>query len=198
MFAVQTNSSRSGAGEGARVWVTRHRLVGRMPPQEPNPKELGRVHPQSPPRLAGHVLRRDDQESDMPHLLRLHGLGASVDLQCTGDRADLLESHLRDAWSRCLADGRHSDRSTDLARSEGPPIEARLDASGRPGAPAHGDDPAGHPRAHHRPGRSARHAPRRRGQPPDNGGDPRVRRARRHRQDDAQPPAGPAVRVRHR
>ena len=64
----------------------------------------------------------------MPHLLRLHGLGASVDLQCTGDRADLLESHLRDAWSRCLADGRHGDRSTDLAPSEGPRIEARLDA----------------------------------------------------------------------
>ena len=28
MFAVQTNSSRSGAGEGARVWVTSDRLDG--------------------------------------------------------------------------------------------------------------------------------------------------------------------------
>jgi len=38
----------------------------------------------------------------MPHVLRLHGLGARVDVHCTGDRADLLEAHLRDAWSRCL------------------------------------------------------------------------------------------------
>ena len=60
----------------------------------------------------------------MPHLLRLHGLGASVDLQCSGERADLLASRLRDAWSRCLVEPKRE--TTDDLRT-GPPVEAHLD-----------------------------------------------------------------------
>jgi hypothetical protein len=70
------------------------------------------------------LLPREDQESDVPPLLRLHGLGASVDLQCSGDRADLLASHLRDAWSRCLVELK---REPTDAVPTGPPVEARLD-----------------------------------------------------------------------
>lgn len=40
----------------------------------------------------------------MSEVLRLHGLGAVVEVRCTGDAATELESAMRPAWSRCLSE----------------------------------------------------------------------------------------------
>lgn len=41
----------------------------------------------------------------MTHVLRLSALGTRLDVHCTGERADLLATSMRVAWSRCIVDG---------------------------------------------------------------------------------------------
>ena len=41
----------------------------------------------------------------MSEVLRLRGLGAVVDVRCTGQAAAVLAVAMREAWSRCLVDG---------------------------------------------------------------------------------------------
>jgi hypothetical protein len=53
-------------------------------------------------------------------VLRLHGLGAVVDVRCTGSAAAELEAAMRVAWSRCLV-------PPDNAPVEAPPLDVRLD-----------------------------------------------------------------------
>lgn len=59
----------------------------------------------------------------MTPVLRLAALGSEVEVQCTGESADLLAVHMREAWSRCLAPGdANSTHPVEM-------LEARLDDS---------------------------------------------------------------------
>jgi hypothetical protein len=63
----------------------------------------------------------------MTELLRLRGLGAEVEVRCSGERAAVLACAMRDAWSRCLDDG---ERGTAEAADDpvpAPPVDVRLD-----------------------------------------------------------------------
>lgn len=69
----------------------------------------------------------------MTDALLLHGLGAVVEVRCTGEAAADLASAMRVAWSRCLEPGDGSDGSGGVARSPdavAQPLEVRLDAPG--------------------------------------------------------------------
>lgn len=57
--------------------------------------------------------------------LRLHGLGAVVEVQCTGEAAADLASAMRVAWSRCLEPGAGFDR---VASAPVTLLEVSLDA----------------------------------------------------------------------
>jgi hypothetical protein len=52
--------------------------------------------------------------------LRLHGLGAVVEVRCTGAAGDALEAAMRVAWSRCLV-------TSEVSPVQAQPIEVRLD-----------------------------------------------------------------------
>lgn len=60
----------------------------------------------------------------MAEVLRLHGLGAVVEVRCTGSEGMQLASAMRPVWSRCL----HPDEpATELVQAA--PIESRVDDS---------------------------------------------------------------------
>jgi len=61
----------------------------------------------------------------MTHVLRLSALGTRLDVHCTGERADLLATSMRVAWSRCIVEG---DEAAPTKAA--PPVEARLDDQG--------------------------------------------------------------------
>ena len=52
----------------------------------------------------------------MSEVLRLHGLGATVEVRCTGDAAPALSAAMRQAWSRCLDSS--SPDAADVATGE--------------------------------------------------------------------------------
>lgn len=60
----------------------------------------------------------------MSEVLRLHGLGAVVEVRCTGDASATLAAAMRQPWTRCL-----SPASDDPAAEpvEAEPLEVRLD-----------------------------------------------------------------------